>query len=164
VFFVVNRLSSDTSSNHPGGSLPFQILPIKFKVHASHDYDVTQENTLMKSLYSILLSVVLSGSTMAYASPSPSSHSNLSVSTTTVASLPQTEHININEANAETLSSVKGLGTKKAQAIVAYRETHGAFQSLSDLKKVHGIGDKLFNKIVPYLTCDLVPNLTKKSA
>lgn len=55
--------------------------------------------------------------------------------------------VNINTADAQTLSkNIKGIGLKKAQAIVAYREKNGSFKKIEDLKKVKGIGDKLLEK------------------
>ena len=57
------------------------------------------------------------------------------------------EPVNINTADAQVLSkNIKGVGLKKAQAIVAYREKHGVFESVEDLKKVKGIGVKLLEK------------------
>jgi competence protein ComEA len=51
--------------------------------------------------------------------------------------------VNINVADAATLSaSLKGVGLKKAQAIVAYREAHGPFKTQEDLANVKGIGLK----------------------
>ncbi|MGY6278151.1 ComEA family DNA-binding protein [Methylomonas sp. MgM2] len=51
--------------------------------------------------------------------------------------------VNVNQADAETISeALTGIGSKKAEAIVKYREEHGHFQTLDDLKKVNGIGDK----------------------
>ncbi|SDK02674.1 competence protein ComEA [Ferrimonas sediminum] len=55
-----------------------------------------------------------------------------------------TETININTANAEQLaSSLKGVGTRKAEAIVAYREQHGPFTELAQLAEVKGIGEQI---------------------
>ena len=55
--------------------------------------------------------------------------------------------VNINTANAQALSkNIKGIGLKKAQAIVAYREKNGAFKKIEDLSKVKGIGNKLLEK------------------
>lgn len=49
--------------------------------------------------------------------------------------------IDINAADALTLSrALQGVGPKKAQAIVEYREQHGPFKTTQDLKKVKGIG------------------------
>ncbi len=53
------------------------------------------------------------------------------------------QQVNINKANAETLSIVlKGIGIKKAQAIVDYRKKHGSFKTSKDLLAVKGIGEK----------------------
>ncbi len=49
--------------------------------------------------------------------------------------------INLNKADAPTLAkSCKGIGKKRAEAIVSYRETHGNFGSIEDLAQVRGIG------------------------
>ncbi len=55
--------------------------------------------------------------------------------------------VNINTADAQTLSkNIKGVGLKKAQAIVAFREKNGEFEKIDDLMKVKGIGSKLLQK------------------
>jgi|GEM_PF-254083 len=51
--------------------------------------------------------------------------------------------VNINTATAaELAAAIKGVGDKKAAAIVAYRNEHGSFKSVDELKNVPGIGDK----------------------
>ncbi len=51
--------------------------------------------------------------------------------------------LNINTADAETIAAeLKGVGEKKAQAIIDYRTMHGPFKSVTDLTSVKGIGDK----------------------
>ena len=51
------------------------------------------------------------------------------------------DKINLNKADAETLArSCKGIGKKRAEAIVAYREAHGNFSSVDALAEVRGIG------------------------
>lgn len=54
--------------------------------------------------------------------------------------------ININTATAEQLETIKGLGKKRAQEIVSYREKNGAFKSVDDLAKVKGIGKRFIEK------------------
>lgn len=51
--------------------------------------------------------------------------------------------ISINNANVKTLTSLKGVGKVKAQAIINYRETYGTFTSLNSLANVKGIGEKV---------------------
>lgn len=49
--------------------------------------------------------------------------------------------VNLNTANATQMEGkVKGIGLKRAEAIVAYRQEHGAFKSFEDLENVKGIG------------------------
>lgn len=53
------------------------------------------------------------------------------------------EPVDINTADAATLAKeLNGVGEAKAQAIVAYREQHGPFQSVDELAMVDGIGEK----------------------
>lgn len=51
--------------------------------------------------------------------------------------------IDINSADVKELMSLQGVGEVRAKAIVTYRQTHGPFQSLDDLRNVPGIGDKI---------------------
>lgn len=55
--------------------------------------------------------------------------------------------INLNTATSEQLQTISGIGAKRTEDIIAYRESHGGFQSVDDLKNVSGIGDKTLDKI-----------------
>ena len=50
------------------------------------------------------------------------------------------EMININTAGKESLMSIKGVGEKRAEAIITWREKNGPFKSVDDLAGVGGIG------------------------
>lgn len=51
------------------------------------------------------------------------------------------QKINLNTADARTLTgSFKGIGQKRAEAIVHYREAHEGFKSVAELAAVRGIG------------------------
>jgi len=62
------------------------------------------------------------------------------------------EKVNINSASIEQLSSIKGIGVKKAQAIIDYRKNNGKFKKIEDLSEVKGIGTSTLQKIAPYLS------------
>ena len=61
------------------------------------------------------------------------------------------EPISINSAGSEELECLPGIGPALAQRIVEYRERYGPFRSLKQLKEVKGIGDKLFQRILPFI-------------
>lgn len=69
-------------------------------------------------------------------------------------SLIQTKKININEADIETLSGLKGIGKTLAARISEYRTKNGNFRSIEELKKVKGVGEKLFEKIKDNITIE----------
>src|SRR5699024_35230 len=62
------------------------------------------------------------------------------------------ELVNINTAGIAELTTLNGIGEKKAQAIITYREEQGLFSTLEDLKNIPGIGDKTFENLKPYIT------------
>lgn len=67
------------------------------------------------------------------------------------------EKVDINKADAKAIAEVgiKGLTEKKAEALVKYREKHGAFKSLDDLSKVKG-----FSKLLKKHKADLEAKFT----
>lgn len=60
--------------------------------------------------------------------------------------------ININTATQEELESLPSIGEVRAQAIITYREEHGGFRTIDELKEVSGIGEKIFADIAPHIT------------
>ena len=57
--------------------------------------------------------------------------------------------VNINTASSSELEALPGIGPAKAKAIVDYRQQHGAFKSVEELKNVKGIGEGIFSKLRP---------------
>ncbi|MDF1655353.1 MAG: helix-hairpin-helix domain-containing protein [Coxiellaceae bacterium] len=57
------------------------------------------------------------------------------------------KQININKANANALAAIKGIGIKRAQAIVAYRQKHGKYTSVGQLSAIRGISANSLAKI-----------------
>lgn len=62
--------------------------------------------------------------------------------------------VNINSDNIFELTSLKGIGKAKAEAIIEYRKENGDFISIDELKEVPGIGDSLFEQIKNSITVE----------
>jgi competence protein ComEA len=60
--------------------------------------------------------------------------------------------VNLNTATKDELVALPGIGPSKAQAIIDYRGQNGPFRSVDEIRKVRGIGEKLFEQIKPELT------------
>lgn len=59
--------------------------------------------------------------------------------------------ININTATREEMIRLPGIGPSLADAVIEYRNAHGAFKDKEDIKSVTGIGPAKFEKIKPYI-------------
>ncbi|WP_336989413.1 ComEA family DNA-binding protein [Aeromonas hydrophila] len=59
---------------------------------------------------------------------------------TTVTAAKESGKVNLNTASINELTALKGIGEKKAQAIVDYREKQGKFTTVDQLADVSGIG------------------------
>lgn len=66
--------------------------------------------------------------------------------TTNIEETVQLQSIDINRADIATLTQLKGIGEKRAQAIVTYREQFGDFRTIEDLMNVKGIGEQVVLK------------------
>ena len=62
--------------------------------------------------------------------------------------------VNINTADEAGLMSVKGIGEKRAKAIIEYRQKNGPFKTVDDLTKVKGIKAKAFSRIKDQVTIE----------
>jgi competence protein ComEA len=60
--------------------------------------------------------------------------------------------VNINTATKEELTTLKGVGEKRAQEIIDYRKKNGNFKSVDDLEKVPGLGPGLMKQIRSQVT------------
>lgn len=60
--------------------------------------------------------------------------------------------LNLNTCTVQELMTISGIGEVKAAAIIEYREYLGGYTSVEQLKNIKGIGDKIYEKISPYLT------------
>lgn len=55
--------------------------------------------------------------------------------------------VNINTADTAALKTLTGIGEAKAQAILSYREEHGAFSTVEEIMQVPGIKESTFSAI-----------------
>jgi competence protein ComEA len=79
--------------------------------------------------------------------------SGKSMTSGTASSANSTEQVvNINTATKEELLTLNGVGDKKADQIINYREQQGEFKTIEDLKQVQGIGDKIFEGLQDSIT------------
>ena len=72
--------------------------------------------------------------------------------------------VNLNTASSSLLSYVSGIGPKLAENIVNYREEHGAFSSIKDIKKVPRLGEKAFEQGAGFLRVKSAKNPLDDSA
>ena len=91
-------------------------------------------------LFVLLTLVSFSGvvSTSVFAADSPAATSVL-------------ETIQLNQATAEELQALPGIGPSLSERIVAYRTEHGPFKSIDQLTEVKGIGDAKLAKFRNHL-------------
>ncbi|PCK20769.1 competence protein ComEA [Bacillus pumilus] len=64
----------------------------------------------------------------------------------------KSQGVNVNQADATELQTINGIGPAKAEAIIAYREEHGEFQQIEDLRNIPGFGDKTVERLKSQLT------------
>ncbi|MEK3917512.1 helix-hairpin-helix domain-containing protein [Paenibacillus sp. FSL H7-0331] len=62
--------------------------------------------------------------------------------------------MNLNKATQAQLITIPGIGEAKAKAIIAHRKQIGGFQRIDKLLDVKGIGEKLLEKMKPYLVLE----------
>lgn len=65
----------------------------------------------------------------------------------TAAGKTESQLVNINTADKETLMSLPGIGAGKAEAVIAYREAGGVFKDIKDIMLVDGIKEGVYAKI-----------------
>jgi competence protein ComEA len=60
--------------------------------------------------------------------------------------------VDLNTASSTELQTVKGIGPKKAEAIIEFRKKNGQFKSVDDLDKVPGFGKATVDKVKKDIT------------
>lgn len=64
----------------------------------------------------------------------------------------KSQGVNVNQADAAELQTINGIGPAKAEAIITYREEHGEFQQIEDLRNISGFGEKTIERLKNELT------------
>ncbi len=64
----------------------------------------------------------------------------------------KSQSVNVNQADATELQTINGIGPAKAEAIITYREEHGGFQQIEDLRNISGFGEKTIERLKNELT------------
>lgn len=103
---------------------------------------------IYSSLFATLFASIIAAPVLATTNPFIHSVNPSSISSPakTVAN-PVSARVNINIADGETLAAeLKGIGIKRAKAILTYRDEHGPFKSIDDLVKVKGISKRIVDQ------------------
>lgn len=103
----------------------------------------------MKTILSAVACALLAFSSVSFAADAPAKPASVKPAVTVpvaVNAKPAAgtvqEAININTADPQALTKLKGIGPKKAEAIVAFRKANGGFKTVDQLADVKGIGAK----------------------
>ncbi|MBV7573772.1 helix-hairpin-helix domain-containing protein [Pseudomonas sp. PDM32] len=98
------------------------------------------------SFYSLVFALLASASLAAIAAPVNPPEVKSAPLVQDVAAKAQSGKVDLNSADAPTLQrELVGVGEAKAKAIVAYRESNGAFASVDELLEVKGIGKAILD-------------------
>ncbi|EOC5785470.1 helix-hairpin-helix domain-containing protein [Cronobacter sakazakii] len=101
---------------------------------------------MKRGIKALCLAVALAGGTFCTAAIAAPSAGKAQAEPETTADAPE-ETVSINTATADELAqAMNGVGKKKAQSIVSYREEYGPFKSIEDLKQVPGMGNSLVER------------------
>ncbi|HEF4759217.1 TPA: helix-hairpin-helix domain-containing protein [Pseudomonas putida] len=96
---------------------------------------------------SLIFALLTSVSTSVISAPADKSEAGIAPQMQEVSQKAQSAKVDLNVADASTLQrELAGIGEAKANAIVAYRETNGAFASVDELLEVKGIGKAILDR------------------
>lgn len=130
----------------PGGSRVNEALAVAG--HETSDADMNQVNLAKQLIDAQVVYIPKKGEQIP---SSLSGDSSLTSQGSSSNSSGNQEIINLNTATKEQLCKITGIGDKKADLILQYRQEHGSFNSVDDLKNINGFGEKTVAKLKPML-------------
>ncbi|RRV06992.1 helix-hairpin-helix domain-containing protein [Pseudomonas sp. v388] len=102
---------------------------------------------MRSTLFSSLLFALLTSASVAVTAAPADNSGSMMAPAAMQAQTHMAGRVNLNSADAATLQKeLAGIGKSKAEAIVAHRESNGAFTSIDELVEVKGIGKALLDK------------------
>lgn len=102
---------------------------------------------IYSSLFATLLVSIIAAPVLATPSPFIHHTNTALISSPKIIANPVSALVNINTADGETLAAeLKGVGLKRAKAILIYRNEHGPFKSIDDLVKIKGISKRIVDQ------------------
>ncbi len=60
---------------------------------------------------------------------------------------PKGQKLDLNTCTREDLKQIQGVGDYMAESIIQYRDEHGGFDSIEELRNVYNLKDPMFEKI-----------------
>lgn len=111
-------------------------------------FSITRPLLLVVALFGLMGSPAMAAEKAAQGQPAPTAVSPKANAPVSTEGQSEGEaKVSINQADAEALASVlNGVGLKKAEAIVRYREQNGPFSEIDQLQEVPGIGPSLVER------------------
>ncbi|MBE6732299.1 MAG: ComEA family DNA-binding protein [Ruminococcaceae bacterium] len=76
---------------------------------------------------------------------------SITVEKTVYNTVPDSDKLNINTASKEELMKLDGIGDTISERIIDYRDEHGAFSSIEEIKNVKGITETVYKRIEQYI-------------
>lgn len=59
--------------------------------------------------------------------------------------------VSLNKETENGLTAIPGIGPRLAERIIRERTERGGFKDLNEIKSIKGVGEKLYNKLIPYI-------------
>lgn len=116
----------------------------------NHSADVNHVNLSKKLVDQEVIYIPIKGEVKG--SPASLNESSSKISNDDNSDNGETNKVNLNSAEKNDLTTLNGIGDKKADQIIDFRKQNGPFSSVDDLKKVPGFGDKTVDNLRSFVS------------